>query len=40
LQTWFIAIDRNNAPKAQKHILASQYTIIGTSNGGRPPAYR
>jgi N-acyl-D-amino-acid deacylase len=37
LQTCFIAIDRNNDPKTQKHILGSQYTVIGTSDsGGRP----
>jgi N-acyl-D-amino-acid deacylase len=37
LQTCFIAIDRNNDPKTQKHILGSQYTVIGTSDGGGRP---
>ena len=37
LQTCFQAIDRNNDPKAQKHILGSQYTVIGTSDGGGRP---
>ena len=37
LQTCFSAIDRNNDPKAQKHILGSQYTVIGTSDGGGRP---
>ncbi len=27
-------IDRNNDPKTQKHILGSQYTVVGTSDGG------
>jgi N-acyl-D-aspartate/D-glutamate deacylase len=34
LRTCFIAIDRNNDPKTQKHILGSQFTVIGTSDGG------
>ena len=37
LQTCFIAIDRNNDPKAQKHILGSPFTVIGTSDGGGRP---
>src|SRR5258708_13266642 len=37
LQTCFQAIDRNHAPKAQKHILGSAYTVIGTSDGGGRP---
>jgi N-acyl-D-aspartate/D-glutamate deacylase len=37
LQTCFIAIDRNNDPKAQKEILGSAYTVIGTSDGGGRP---
>src|SRR5499425_3060499 len=37
LQTCFIAIDRNNDPKTQKHILGSQFTVIGTSDGGGRP---
>src|SRR5947207_6027519 len=31
LQTCFIAIDRNTDPLAQKQILGSRYTVIGTS---------
>ena len=37
LQTCFQAIDRNNDPKVQKHILGSHYTVIGTSDGGGRP---
>ena len=37
LQTCFIAIDRNTDPKAQKQILGSRYTVIGTSDGGARP---
>ena len=37
LQTCFQAVDRNNDPKTQKHILGSQYTVIGTSDGGGRP---
>jgi N-acyl-D-amino-acid deacylase len=37
LQTCFIAIDRNSDPKAQKEILGSRYTVIGTSDGGARP---
>jgi N-acyl-D-amino-acid deacylase len=37
LQTFFIAVDRNNDPVAQKQILGSPYTVIGTSDGGARP---
>ncbi|HYZ41252.1 MAG TPA: amidohydrolase family protein [Stellaceae bacterium] len=37
LQTCFIAIDRNADPAAQKEILGSRYTVIGTSDGGARP---
>ncbi len=37
LETYFIAIDRNDDPVAQKHILGSPYTVIGTSDGGARP---
>jgi N-acyl-D-aspartate/D-glutamate deacylase len=37
LETCFIAIDRNTDPAAQKQILASPYTVIGTSDGGARP---
>jgi len=37
LQTCFIAIDRNKDPAAQKQILGSAYTVIGTSDGGARP---
>jgi N-acyl-D-aspartate/D-glutamate deacylase len=37
LQTCFMTIDRNNNPATQKHILGSQYTVIGTSDGGGRP---
>jgi N-acyl-D-amino-acid deacylase len=37
LETCFIAIDRNTDPKAQKEILGSRYTVIGTSDGGARP---
>ena len=37
LQTCFQAVDRNHDPKVQKHILGSQYTVIGTSDGGGRP---
>src|SRR5216683_3185754 len=37
LQTCFQAIDRNHDPKVQKHILGSQYTVVGTSDGGGRP---
>ena len=44
LQTCFQTIDRNHDPKVQKHILGSDYTVIGTSDGaaaaGRTPADR
>jgi N-acyl-D-amino-acid deacylase len=37
LQTFFIGVDRNNDPGAQKQILGSPYTVIGTSDGGARP---
>ena len=37
LQTCFIAIDRNKDPAAQKAILGSRFTVIGTSDGGARP---
>ncbi|HEX3864312.1 MAG TPA: amidohydrolase family protein [Stellaceae bacterium] len=37
LQTYFIGVDRNTDPAAQKAILGSQYTVIGTSDGGARP---
>ena len=37
LQTCFIAVDRNTDPAAQKEILGSRYTVIGTSDGGARP---
>jgi len=37
LETYFIAIDRNTDAAAQKHILGSPYTVIGTSDGGARP---
>ena len=37
LQTFFIAVDRNSDPAAQKEILGSKYTVIGTSDGGARP---
>ncbi len=37
LQTYFIGIDRNTDPAAQKAILGSPYTVIGTSDGGARP---
>jgi N-acyl-D-aspartate/D-glutamate deacylase len=37
LETFFIAIDRNTDPLAQKAILGSPYTVIGTSDGGARP---
>ena len=37
LNTCFIAIDRNTDPAAQKQILGSRYTVIGTSDGGARP---
>ena len=40
LQTCFIAIDGKNDPKTQKHIPGSQYTVIGTSDGGGRPHHR
>ena len=37
LQTCFQTVDRNKDPATQKHILGSQYTVIGTSDGGGRP---
>jgi N-acyl-D-aspartate/D-glutamate deacylase len=37
LQTFFIAVDRNTDAAAQKQILGSPYTVIGTSDGGARP---
>jgi N-acyl-D-aspartate/D-glutamate deacylase len=37
LQTFFIGVDRNTDPAAQKQILGSRYTVIGTSDGGARP---
>jgi N-acyl-D-amino-acid deacylase len=37
LETQFICIDRNNDPQAQRAILGSRYTVIGTSDGGARP---
>jgi N-acyl-D-aspartate/D-glutamate deacylase len=37
LQTFFICVDRNTDPVAQKQILGSPYTVIGTSDGGARP---
>ena len=37
LQTFFIGVDRNTDPVAQKQILGSPYTVIGTSDGGARP---
>jgi N-acyl-D-amino-acid deacylase len=37
LQTFFIGVDRNTDPAAQKQILGSPYTVIGTSDGGARP---
>ncbi len=37
LQTFFICVDRNTDPAAQRQILNSPYTVIGTSDGGARP---
>jgi N-acyl-D-aspartate/D-glutamate deacylase len=37
LRTSFQVIDRNNDPEAQRHILGSPYTVIGTTDGGARP---
>lgn len=37
LQTLFICVDRNTDREAQKRILGSPYTVIGTSDGGARP---
>ena len=37
LRTKFLVIDRNNDPEAQRQILGSPYTVIGTTDGGARP---
>src|SRR4029077_2989559 len=37
LQTFFICVDRNTDPAAQKQIIGSPYTVIGTSDGCARP---
>jgi N-acyl-D-aspartate/D-glutamate deacylase len=37
LRTSFQVIDRNNDPAAQRQILGSPYTVIGTTDGGARP---
>ncbi|HUB15318.1 MAG TPA: amidohydrolase family protein [Acetobacteraceae bacterium] len=37
LGTFFIYVDRNTDPDAQRQILGSPYTVIGTSDGGARP---
>src|SRR6266568_1816198 len=37
LQTLFQIVERGTDPKAQKEILGSNYTVIGTSDGGARP---
>src|SRR5437899_11756247 len=37
LQTSFQVIDRNNDVEAQRHILGSPYSVIGTTDGGARP---
>ena len=37
LRTSFQVIDRNNDPEAQRQILGSPYTVIGTTDGGARP---
>jgi N-acyl-D-amino-acid deacylase len=37
LEIQFICVDRNDDPKAQREILGSRYTVIGTSDGGARP---
>jgi len=37
LRTSFQVIDRNTDPEAQRHILGSPYTVIGTTDGGARP---
>ncbi len=40
LQTRFQMVDYNNDPKTQKHILGSQFTVIGTRRRRKPAAHR
>jgi len=37
LQTYFICVDRNSDVEAQRQILGSPYTVIGTTDGGARP---
>src|SRR5439155_1723452 len=37
LHTLFQIVERGTDPKAQKEILGSHYTVIGTSEGGARP---
>src|SRR2546426_1651129 len=37
LRTPFQVVERNNDPEAQRHILGSPYTVIGTTDGGARP---
>jgi len=37
LQTYFICVDRNIDVEAQRQILGSPYTVIGTTDGGARP---
>jgi N-acyl-D-aspartate/D-glutamate deacylase len=37
LQTYFICVDRNVDVEAQRQILGSPYTVIGTTDGGARP---
>jgi N-acyl-D-aspartate/D-glutamate deacylase len=37
LQTYFICVDRNTDREAQRQLLGSPYTVIGTTDGGARP---
>jgi N-acyl-D-amino-acid deacylase len=37
LQTYFICVDRNTDVEAQRQLLGSPYTVIGTTDGGARP---
>jgi N-acyl-D-aspartate/D-glutamate deacylase len=37
LQTYFMCVDRNTDVEAQRQILGSPYTVIGTTDGGARP---
>ena len=39
LQTYFICVDRNTDVEAQRQILGSPYTVIGTTDGGARPRW-